>query len=369
MILFENVTKKYGDTEVLRGIDLEMRRGEITILIGPSGCGKTTTLKMINKLTEPTGGKIFIEGRDIGELDPIELRRNIGYVIQQIGLFPHMTVGENIELVPFLKKWPKEKRVKRVRELLELVGMPEAEFMDRYPSELSGGQQQRVGVARALASDPEIVLMDEPFSALDPITREQLQEELFNLQQELHKTIVFVTHDIDEALKLGDRICIMRDGQILQFDVPEVLLKSPAHGFVEEFIGKKRLLSSPELMTAEDVMIKDPVKAHPKRTLAQAVEIMRSHGVDSVLIVDEDNKLFGIATARDISERFDEKKYLEDIYTKDVIHVPPDESLSKVLKIMAEKKIGYIPVVDEEGVLVGLITRSSLINVLGESYF
>jgi len=369
LIRFEGVIKRYGDTEVIKGIDLEIQKAEITILIGPSGCGKTTTLKMINRLIEPTDGRILIDGRDIAQLDPIELRRNIGYVIQQIGLFPHMTVAENIGLVPFLKKWPKERITERVEELLELVGMSPREFMNRYPSELSGGQQQRVGVARALASDPEIILMDEPFSALDPITREQLQEELFNLQQGLHKTIVFVTHDIDEALKLGDRICIMKDGHVLQFDAPEVLLKNPAHGFVEEFIGKKRLLRAPELMKAEDVMIKDPVKAHPRRTLAQAVEIMKSRGVDSVLIVDEQNKLLGIATARDISESFDRKKRLEEIYAKNVISVRPDETLSNVMKIMAEENIGYVPVTKDNGELVGLITRSSLINVLGKRYF
>ncbi len=369
MIKFEKVTKKYGDTEVLKEIDLEMRKGEITILIGPSGCGKTTTLKMINRLIEPTSGKIFINGEDIGKLSPIELRRNIGYVIQQIGLFPHMTVAENVGLVPYLKRWPKDKRMKRVEELLELVGLPPRDYMNRYPSELSGGQQQRVGVARALASDPEIILMDEPFSALDPITREQLQEELFNLQQELQKTIVFVTHDIDEALKLGDRICIMRDGIVLQFDAPEVLLKNPAHGFVEEFIGKKRLMRAPDLMTAEDVMIKDPVKAHPRRTLAQAVEIMKSHAVNSILVVDESDKLLGIVTAGDIREHFGDKKYLDEIYTKDVISVRPNESLSYIIKLMAEKNIGFVPVTDDNGILVGLITRSSLINIFSERYF
>ncbi|MCG0276369.1 MAG: betaine/proline/choline family ABC transporter ATP-binding protein [Thermosediminibacteraceae bacterium] len=367
MIKFENITKKYGDTEVIKGVNLEIKSGEFVALIGPSGCGKTTCLKMINRLIEPTSGKIYIDGQDISTLDAIDLRRNIGYVIQQIGLFPHMTVRQNIELVPFLKKWPKEKRLKRVEELLRLVGMAPEQFMNRYPSELSGGQRQRVGVARALAADPDIILMDEPFSAIDPIARTQLQDELYELQEKLKKTIVFVTHDIDEALKLADRICIMKEGTVVQFDTPEVILKNPASEFVENLIGKKRIWKKPELVSVKDIMITNPVKALPSRTLAQAVEIMTESGVDSVLVVDKENRLLGIVTAENIRQNKDKAKKLEEIYTRNLFTVKPDDSVLDVLRLMSQKKIGYVPVVDENNVLKGLVTRSTLVNLLGES--
>lgn len=367
MIKFDNITKKYGETEVINGVNLEINDGEFVVLIGPSGCGKTTCLKMINRLVEPSSGTIFIDGEDISKKDPIELRRNIGYVIQQIGLFPHMTVRQNIELVPLLKKWPREKRLKRVEELLMLVGMPPEQFINRFPLELSGGQRQRVGVARALAADPEIILMDEPFSAIDPIARTQLQDELYELQEKLKKTIVFVTHDIDEALKLADRICIMKEGKVVQFDTPEEILKNPANEFVENLIGKKRLWKQPELMSVKDVMITNPVKALPSRTLAQAVEIMTESGVDSVLVVDNENRLLGIVTAENIRKNKDKARKLEEIYTRNLFTVRPEDSVLDVLKLMAQKRIGYVPVVDENNILKGLVTRSTLVNLLGES--
>ena len=238
MLEFKNITKVFKNQTIIKDINFTVNEGEFIVIIGPSGCGKTTTLKMINKLIAPTSGNIYLEGKDIFKEDTIKIRRNMGYVIQQTGLFPHMTVGENIGLIPGLEKWSEDKILERTTELLKLVGMEPKDFIDRYPFELSGGQQQRIGVARAFAINPDIILMDEPFSALDPISRSQLQDELFNLQQEFKKTIVFVTHDMDEALKLADRICIMKDGDILQFDVPEEILKKPANEFVEEFIGK-----------------------------------------------------------------------------------------------------------------------------------
>ncbi len=242
MIKFENVTKTYADgTVALKEINLHIRKGELLTLIGPSGCGKTTLMKMINRLVEPSSGKVFINGEDISGIDPVELRRNIGYVIQQIGLFPHMKIKDNVALVPRLKNMDPEKVEKRVDELLELVGLDPHVYRDRYPAELSGGQQQRVGVIRALAAEPSIILMDEPFSALDPITREQLQEELVRLQAEIKKTIVFVTHDMDEALQIADRIVLMKEGQIVQVDTPERMLQQPANDFVRGFIGVKRL--------------------------------------------------------------------------------------------------------------------------------
>ncbi|HEX7128153.1 MAG TPA: ATP-binding cassette domain-containing protein, partial [Thermodesulfobacteriota bacterium] len=219
---------------------LEVAAGEICVLIGPSGSGKTTTMRMINRLELPTAGRITVGGRDIAALDDVELRRGIGYVIQQVGLFPHMTVADNVAIVPRLLEWPADRRRRRAEELLELVGLEPARFADRYPRQLSGGQQQRVGVARALAADPPIVLMDEPFGAVDPITRKQLQWELRRIQAEVHKTIVFVTHDIGEAFLLGDRIVLMADGRIVQHGAPHDLLRRPEDPFVTSFIGENR---------------------------------------------------------------------------------------------------------------------------------
>jgi osmoprotectant transport system ATP-binding protein len=241
MIEFQNVVKAYEGVSIIKDLSLTIEKGELFVLIGPSGCGKTTTMKMINRLIEPTQGRILINSEDIMKKDPVSLRREIGYVIQQIGLFPHMTIEQNVALVPKLKKMDPKKYLKRVDELLEMVGLDPSTFKKRYPSELSGGQQQRVGVIRALAADPPIILMDEPFSALDPISREQLQDELTRLQREIHKTIVFVTHDMDEAIKIADRICLLKDGEIAQLDTPYEMLNNPANSFVVDFIGSKRL--------------------------------------------------------------------------------------------------------------------------------
>lgn len=258
MIQFKNVSKAFDDGfQALKRINLRVEQGELLTLIGPSGCGKTTTMKMINRLIDPTDGEIFIEGENILKKNPVQLRRDIGYVIQQIGLLPHMTIEDNISIVPKLKKWPKDKYMKRVDELLDLVGLDPAVFKKRYPNELSGGQQQRIGVIRALAGDPPIILMDEPFSALDPISREQLQDELLRLQQEIQKTIVFVTHDMDEAIKIAKRVALMKDGQIIQLDSPAQILQHPANDFVREFVGTDRLLQHPAELKAIDLMQKE----------------------------------------------------------------------------------------------------------------
>lgn len=241
MICFDKVTKTINGAPIIKSLDLYIGAGELFVLIGPSGCGKTTTMKIINRLIEPTSGKITINGEDIAKKDPVMLRRGIGYVIQQIGLFPHMTIAQNVALVPKLNKTDPAVYEKRVDELLALVGLEPKKYKDRYPAELSGGQQQRVGVIRAMAADPPIILMDEPFSALDPISREQLQDEFVRLQKTIHKTIVFVTHDMDEAIKIADRICLMNDGAVVQIDTPDRLLQHPANDFVADFIGVKRL--------------------------------------------------------------------------------------------------------------------------------
>lgn len=239
MIQFENVSKLFQDgTTAVNSINLTINKGELFVLIGPSGSGKTTTLKMINRLIDITNGTILIDGKKLSEYDIHELRWNIGYVLQQIALFPHLTIAENIAVVPEMKKWTKEKIAARVDELLEMVGLEPQTYKNRKPKELSGGQQQRIGVIRALAADPEIILMDEPFSALDPISREKLQDDIVSLQKAIKKTIVFVTHDMQEALKLGDRICIMKDGEIVQTGTPEELINNPVNDFVKDFIGR-----------------------------------------------------------------------------------------------------------------------------------
>jgi osmoprotectant transport system ATP-binding protein len=240
MIRFENISKVYKDgTKAVNALDLTIEKGEFFVFIGPSGCGKTTTMKMINRLIDATAGSVYIDGKNVHDYDIHELRWNIGYVLQQIALFPHMTIEENIAIVPELRKWDADKIRKRTDELLEMVGLEPDTYRTRKPSELSGGQQQRIGVIRALAADPDILLMDEPFSALDPISREKLQQDMIDLQKRIHKTIVFVTHDMQEALALGDRICVMKDGEAIQIDKPEAIIANPANEFVKEFIGHR----------------------------------------------------------------------------------------------------------------------------------
>lgn len=252
MIRFDNVTKKYQDgTAAIKSLNLEIKAGEFLVVIGPSGCGKTTLLKMINRLIDITDGTILVKGKKISEYDIHELRWNMGYVLQQIALFPHMTIAENIAVVPELKNWSKQKIQKRVDELLQMVGLPPETFRDRKPNELSGGQQQRIGVIRALAADPDILLMDEPFSALDPISREKLQDDILELQRRIHKTIVFVTHDMQEAIKLGDRICVIREGEIVQIGTPDEIIANPANEFVREFIGSTTFVQT----VNEDILL------------------------------------------------------------------------------------------------------------------
>ena len=286
LIEFKNVKKKFKDTVILSDINFQISKGDFVAIIGASGCGKTTTLKMINRLIEPSSGKIFINDQDISKMDVIALRRNMGYVIQQTGLFPHMTIKENIELISKIEKGKSTDISKRTCELMEMVGLNPTDYLDRYPTELSGGQQQRVGVARSFATDPDIILMDEPFSALDPITRSNLQDELIDLQTDLKKTIVFVTHDMDEAIKMADKICIMDRGHIVQYDTPENILKNPANDFVQEFVGKKRLWTSPEFIKAEDIMLDNPVTCANNISIFRSMQKMRSSKVDSLMVID-----------------------------------------------------------------------------------
>lgn len=367
MIQFINVSKAYKEHNVIENINLEINKGELVVLIGPSGCGKTTILKMINRLIEPSDGQIKINGTDIEAQDPIELRRNIGYVIQQTGLFIHMTVRENIEIIPRLAKMLVSEIVDRTVKLMETVGLPE-EFLDRYPNHLSGGQQQRVGVARAFAMNPDIILMDEPFSALDPLTRSQLQDELVSLQSKLHKTIVFVTHDMDEAVKIADRICILQGGRILQYDTPENILKNPAHGFVSEFVGSKRIWSSPQLIRAKDIMITSPKTTYPYVPMFKGLEKMRIDKVDSLIVIDEDNHLLGIVRARSILNSADKSLPVETVMTPARVTADTEENIVSLLEKINGLNISNIPVTDRDNRLAGLITNSSLVTTMSHQF-
>lgn len=283
MIRLESVRKQYANGLLaVDDLSLEVSDGEVCILVGPSGCGKTTILRMINRLIEPTGGRILVDGDDIMKVDVVELRRRIGYVIQQVGLFPHQTVGTNVATVPRLLGWDKKRTEARVDELLTIVGLPADDYRNRYPSELSGGQRQRVGVARALAADPPIMLMDEPFGAIDPVTRTQLQDEFLRLQQTLRKTIVFVTHDIDEAVKMGDRIAILQvGGHLAQYDPPDRLLAAPATDFVADFVGRDRALKRLRITHVDLTALHTPPTATDLVAAKAALE-----GAPLVVLVD-----------------------------------------------------------------------------------
>ncbi|MEH7083124.1 ABC transporter ATP-binding protein [Neobacillus drentensis] len=363
MIEFKNIVKKYRSKPIIKPFSLEIEAGQLVVFIGPSGCGKTTLLKMINKLIQPTSGKIFVNGTDISTMNPIELRRNIGYVIQNTGLFPHMSIKENLELIPKLKGEDPASIATKTGELLELVGLDPKEYLHRYPKELSGGQQQRIGVARAFSTNSDIILMDEPFSALDPVTRSSLQDELFQMQKELNKTIIFVTHDMDEAIKIADKICILKDGDILQYDTPENILKNPANDFVEDFIGKRRVWNNPELLMAEDIMIPNPVKITSMRTVLQAIEIMKDQKVDSLMVTDKNNVLKGLVTLKSI-QLLNRTTSIEKVMEQNVLSVSQNANLISVLATMNEHKIGYVPVVNSHNQLIGLITRSSILSAL-----
>jgi osmoprotectant transport system ATP-binding protein len=314
-IVFRNVTKRYPGrpTPAVSNLSLTIEPGEICVLVGPSGGGKTTAMKMVNRLIDITDGDILIDGRSVRELDVTELRRSIGYVIQQVGLFPHMSIGDNIATVPSLLGWPRSRIRARVAELLELVGL-EPEYRDRYPAELSGGQRQRVGLARAMAADPSVMLMDEPFGALDPLTRERLQNEFLRLQALVQKTVIFVTHDIDEAIKVGDRIAILREGGVLaQYDTPDDILANPADEFVARFVGEDRGLRRLSLRRLADVELEpvgrstasDP-EVECSTTLRNALSVMLTEGSRRASVRDQHGVVVGSITFDQISELLSE---------------------------------------------------------------
>ncbi|MCY8108850.1 choline ABC transporter ATP-binding protein OpuBA [Bacillus spizizenii] len=369
MLTLENVSKTYkGGKKAVNNVNLKIAKGEFICFIGPSGCGKTTTMKMINRLIEPSAGKIFIDGENIMEQDPVELRRKIGYVIQQIGLFPHMTIQQNISLVPKLLKWPEQHRKERARELLKLVDMG-PDYLDRYPHELSGGQQQRIGVLRALAAEPPLILMDEPFGALDPITRDSLQEEFKKLQKTLHKTIVFVTHDMDEAIKLADRIVILKAGEIVQVGTPDDILRNPADEFVEEFIGKERLIqsSSPDVERVDQIMNTQPVTITADKTLSEAIQLMRQERVDSLLVVDDEHVLQGYVDVEIIDQCRKKANLVGEVLHEDLYTVLGGTLLRDTVRKILKRGVKYVPVVDGNRRLIGIVTRASLVDIVYDS--
>lgn len=375
MIEFQHVNKVYEDGfQALKDINLTINKGEITVLIGPSGCGKSTTMKHINCLITASSGKVLINGEDVSKQNPVELRRKIGYVIQNVGLFPHMTIAKNVAVVPHLMKWDQAKIDQRVEELMNMVNLDPAVFAHRYPSELSGGQQQRIGVIRALAADPDIILMDEPFSALDPISREQLQDELIRLQEELQKTIVFVTHDMNEAIKIADTIVLMKDGEIVQQGSPETILRYPANDFVRTFIGQKKgEVAAPDepmrLSIVDDVMVTQPATTYPTRGLAEAVKMMEARRVDTLFVVDRYRKLLGIVSIYGVLHQFGEgEKTVRDVMRPIAYQVAPGTTLPEAVEIMTDHRLSNLAVVDDNGRLVGLLTRGSIVSHLNELY-
>ncbi|WP_304511185.1 betaine/proline/choline family ABC transporter ATP-binding protein [Desemzia sp. RIT 804] len=365
LIEFKNVSKIYKDgTKAVENINLTFNDGEFIVFIGTSGSGKTTSMRMINRMIEPSKGQILIDGEDIMKKDAVELRRGIGYVIQQIGLMPHMTVYENITLVPKLLKWSEEKKREKAESLIKRVDLPN-EFLDRYPSELSGGQQQRIGVIRALAADQDIILMDEPFGALDPITRDALQELVKHLQEEMGRTVVFVTHDMDEALQLADRIVIMQHGKVVQFDTPENILANPANQFVEDFLGEDRLLQArPSIQTVDQIMIKNPVSVTPGKSLQDAIRLMRDRKVDTLFVTDDSGVLKGMVGLEDIDRYRRTATSVGDVMQGEIRFVRSGTLLRDTVQRML--KIGFknIPVVDQKGKLIGLVTRGSLAEIV-----
>ena len=369
MIEFKNITKNFKGNEVLKGINLEIKTGQLVAIIGGSGCGKTTLLKMINLLIKPSSGEVIIDGENILNSDVIKLRRKIGYVIQQTGLFPHMTIKENIQLISKLEKVDRDTLDEKTVEMMNMVGLDPNKYLDRYPTELSGGQQQRVGVARAFVTDPEIILMDEPFSALDPMTRSDLQDELVSIQSRFGKTIVFVTHDMDEAIKIADMICIMKDGIVLQYDTPENILKNPVDEYVSNFVGKNRIWASPEYIKVKDIMIERPIITTKEASIMNCIEKMRHNKIDSLPVIEiKTRKLLGIVKPKNIRKQEDKTIKASSVMETNFPKLHLNENIISALKIVNESNSSAVPVIDDNGILKGLITKSSLVTTLSQQY-
>ena len=364
VVAFEHVTKRYGGPDAapaVTDLTLTIPAGEICVLVGPSGCGKTTSMKMVNRLIEPTSGRITIGGEDVQSLPAVNLRRRIGYVIQQVGLFPHLTIGENVSVVPGLLGWPRDRIRARVDELLELIGLEPARDRERYPSELSGGERQRVGVARALAADPPVMLMDEPFGAVDPIRRERLQNEFLRLQQRVRKTVIFVTHDVDEAIKMADRIAILQRGGILaQYDTPAAILANPASEFVERFVGADRGLKRLSLGRVRDLDLMQPVTVRVGDDRGEVRGRLRGQDdVDFALLVDADGQPLGWVDRHDLEGS---GPLGAEVATPGAPALEPETTLRDALSTMLGSSVQLGVVVDARGRAIGVVS----VDAIGE---
>ena len=367
MIELNRVTKIYPGAAqpAVDSVSLTVPQGEICVFIGPSGCGKTTLMRLINRLIPVTSGSISVDGKDIMTLNPIELRRQIGYVIQQVGLFPHMTVRDNIATVPKLLSWTKAKIDERVDELLGLVNLDPREFRDRYPRQLSGGQAQRIGVARAMAADPTTMLMDEPFGAIDPINREVLQDEFLRIQAKLKKTIIFVTHDINEAIKMGQRVVLLQDGRLVQAGLPDELLNRPANEFVKSFVGSDRVLKRLNLLKVRDAMMLNPVHCHEEDLSEKVLEQMTKCDLAFLIVADQDQKLRGYVNQYDLRGH---KGIVADVVRKLTLTVSPERNLKEALSQMLSYDLGILVAVDEEGHIQGVLNSATLFKLVGATY-
>ncbi|WP_371098768.1 ABC transporter ATP-binding protein [Streptomyces sanglieri] len=366
MIRFEHVTKRYADgTIAVDDLSFDVAEGELVTLVGPSGCGKTTTMKMVNRLIEPTEGRIFLDGDDISAIDPVRLRRRIGYVIQQVGLFPHRTVLENTATVPHLLGWKRGKGRERAAELLDLVGLDPSVYGDRYPEQLSGGQRQRVGVARALAADPPVLLMDEPFGAVDPVVRERLQNEFLKLQEQVRKTVLFVTHDIEEAVRLGDRIAVYGQGSIEQFDSPATVLGAPATPYVADFVGADRGLKRLSVTPIEEGDLDQPPVVHLDDSLAKATGRLRAEGARWAVVLDGQDNLHGWIPADGAGADGTVRAHARRMEA----WLPVGAPLKQAFATMLQHDAGWIAVIDAEstGRFLGVLTPARLHEALRRS--
>ncbi|MCX5532868.1 betaine/proline/choline family ABC transporter ATP-binding protein [Streptomyces sp. NBC_00006] len=364
MIRFEHVSKRYADgTTAVDDLSFEVNEGELVTLVGPSGCGKTTTMKMVNRLIEPTAGRIFLDGDDISGVDPVQLRRRIGYVIQQVGLFPHKSVLDNTATVPHLLGVKRAKARERAAELLDLVGLDPKVFGERYPEQLSGGQRQRVGVARALAADPPVLLMDEPFGAVDPVVREHLQNEFLRLQQTLGKTVLFVTHDIEEAVRLGDRIAVYGDGRIEQYDTPSAVLGTPATDYVADFVGADRGLKRLSVTPIEEGDLEQPPVVHLDDPLPRELDARWA------VVLDNDNNLHGWISAEHARVAANKGDTVRDHARRMEAWLPVGAPLKQAFATMLQHDAGWIAVIDEhsEGRFLGVLTPARLHEALRRS--
>ena len=365
---FRDVSKIYPKMKnaAVKNISFKIEKGDFCCLIGTSGSGKTTLMRMINRMNSVTKGEVLVDGKNVKSFNPVNLRRHIGYVIQNNGLMPHMTIRENIILVPKLLKWPKDKLSGEAEKLIKMAELPES-YLDRYPSELSGGQQQRIGVVRALAANQNLILMDEPFGALDPITRESLQNLIQNLQVRLGKTIVFVTHDMDEALKLATKVVVLHDGQLIQVGTPEEILHHPANDYVKSLIGEERLSEAKyETVKVKNVMLTNPTKIDLGASLTDALTMMKEHRVDTLLVVDNGDHLKGYISIDDLQRNYPKASSVSDILITKLGTVGPEEYLRDNFSRIMSRNKSYIPVTDSDKKLVGIVTRASLVNVVYE---